>query len=182
MRTLSDQHKLELSIIENVQRRDLTAIEVAVAYGKLRDQFNLTLEQIGERVGGKSASAISNTLRLLRLPHEVKSALADGTLTEGQARPLIGKPDAEATALLRQITKDHLSARQVEQLAANSADKPRASRASGFAAREAHPASAQLSTALGMPVRIAEKRGGNGTLSIDFANPQQLEDLIRRLQ
>src|SRR5690606_22512626 len=66
VRTLTDQHRLELSLIENLQRRDLNVIETATAYLKLRDQFNLTLAQIGYNVGGKSVSAISNTLRLLR--------------------------------------------------------------------------------------------------------------------
>lgn len=66
VRTLSAQHRLELSLIENLQRRDLNPIETATAYAKLRDQFNMTLEQIGERVGGKSVSGVSNTLRLLK--------------------------------------------------------------------------------------------------------------------
>ena len=93
VRTLTDQHKLELSLIENLQRRDLNVLETATAYLKLRDQFNLTLDQIGQRVGGKSVSTISNTLRLLRLPELVRAALAEGRLREGQARPLInGNP------------------------------------------------------------------------------------------
>jgi ParB family chromosome partitioning protein len=74
VRTLSNQHKLELSLIENLQRRDLNPLETATAYLKLRDQFNLTLDQIGHRVGGKSVAAISNTLRLLRLPESVRDA------------------------------------------------------------------------------------------------------------
>ena len=95
VRTLSNQHKLELSLIENLQRRDLNVLETATAYLKLRDQFNLTLDQIGQRVGGKSVSTISNTLRLLRLPESVRSALADGRLREGQARPLINLETGE---------------------------------------------------------------------------------------
>lgn len=118
IRTLTAQHKLELSIIENVQRRDLTAIETATAYAKLRDQFNLTPEQIGERVGGKSASAVRNTLRLLKLPHSAKSAIADGQLTEGQVRPLIGVDEAIVDSLIPQIIKERWSARQVEQAVA----------------------------------------------------------------
>ena len=75
VRTLTAQHKLELALIENLQRRDLNSLETATAYAKLRDQFNMTLEQIGQTVGGKSISSISNTLRLLRLPKEVQSKL-----------------------------------------------------------------------------------------------------------
>ena len=115
VRTLSAQHKLELSLIENIQRRDLNPLETATAYLKLRDQFNLTLEQIGVRVGGKSVSAISNTLRLLRLPDVVKTAMIEGKLTEGQARPLIGVDEKIVNKVIEQIIREDWSARKVEQ-------------------------------------------------------------------
>lgn len=115
VRTLSNQHKLELSLIENLQRRDLNVLETATAYLKLRDQFNLTLEEIGTRVGGKSISAISNTLRLLRLPDSVRQALLEGKLTEGQARPLIGTDPKVIEGILPQILKEEWSARRIEQ-------------------------------------------------------------------
>ncbi len=115
VRTLTDQHRLELSLIENLQRRDLNILETATAYLKLRDQFNLTLEQIGKSVGGKSISTISNTLRLLRLPAPVKEALADGRLSEGQARPLVNVDEAIIAEVLPQILREDWSARRVEQ-------------------------------------------------------------------
>lgn len=115
VRTLSDQHKLELSLIENLQRRDLNVLETATAYLKLRDQFNLTLDQIGQRVGGKSISAISNTLRLLRLPESVRQALAEGRLREGQARPLVNLDPDLIEEILPLILKDEWSARRIEQ-------------------------------------------------------------------
>lgn len=115
VRTLTNQHKLELSLIENLQRRDLNALETATAYLKLRDQFNLTLDQIGERVGGKSPSAISNTLRLLRLPKSVQEAIADGRLREGQARPLVNLDAETIDAILPRILKEEWSARAIEQ-------------------------------------------------------------------
>src|SRR5690606_6419519 len=115
VRTLTDQHKLELSLIENLQRRDLNVLETATAYLKLRDQFNLTLDQIGQRVGGKSVSAISNTLRLLRLPDSVRQALADGRLREGQARPLINLEPEIIDEILPVILKEEWSARKIEQ-------------------------------------------------------------------
>ena len=111
VRTLSDQHRLELSLIENIQRKDLNILETATAYLKLRDQFNLTLEQIGVRVGGKSTSAVSNTLRLLRLPQQVRQALADGHIREGQARPLLGLDEQLATELLGKMIAEEWSAR-----------------------------------------------------------------------
>jgi ParB family chromosome partitioning protein len=115
VRTLSNQHKLELSLIENLQRRDLNPLETATAYLKLRDQFNLTLDEIGQRVGGKSVSAISNTLRLLRLPESVREALLDGRLREGQARPLINLDPEVIEEILPRILKEEWSARKIEQ-------------------------------------------------------------------
>lgn len=115
VRTLSNQHRLELSLIENLQRRDLNALETATAYLKLRDQFNLTLDEIGQRVGGKSVSAISNTLRLLRLPAVVRTALLEGKLTEGQARPLVGIDEKVVTELLPRLIGEEWSARKIEQ-------------------------------------------------------------------
>lgn len=115
VRTLSNQHKLELSLIENLQRRDLNVLETATAYLKLRDQFNLTLEEIGVRVGGRSVSTISNTLRLLRLPEEVRIALAAGTLREGQARPLVNLDVDIIERILPTILKEEWSARKIEQ-------------------------------------------------------------------
>jgi ParB family chromosome partitioning protein len=119
VRTLSGQHKLELSLIENLQRRDLNVLETATAYLKLRDQFNLTLDQIGQRVGGKSVAAISNTLRLLRLPGSVREALAQGKLREGQARPLINLDEVVIEAILPTILKEEWSARAIEQYVTN---------------------------------------------------------------
>lgn len=117
VRTLSDQHKLELSLIENLQRQDLNVLETATAYLKLRDQFNLSLEEIGRRVGGKSSSAVSNTLRLLRLPQTVRTALAEGKLREGQARPLVKLDQEVVEEILPKIISEEWSARKIEQFA-----------------------------------------------------------------
>lgn len=125
VRTLSNQHKLELSLIENLQRRDLNVLETATAYLKLRDQFNLTLDEIGQRVGGKSVSAISNTLRLLRLPESVRTALLEGKLREGQARPLVNLAPEVIEEILPQILKEEWSARKIEQLIVQLKKSPR---------------------------------------------------------
>ena len=114
IRTLSAQNQLEISLIENIQRRDLNSIETATAYAKLRDQFNLTNEQIAARVH-KSASAVNNTMRLLKLPSQVVALIANGTLREGQVRPLIGLDEAAITAILPRIIEQEWSARKVEQ-------------------------------------------------------------------
>lgn len=115
VRTLTNQHRLEISLIENLQRADLNPIETATAYIKLRDQFNLTLDQMGERLGGRSQSAISNTMRLLRLPDFVRKEIVEGRLSEGQARPLIGLEPELIQSVLPRIQKESWSARAVEQ-------------------------------------------------------------------
>ena len=114
VRTLDAQKRLELSLIENVQREDLNAIETATAYAKLRDQFNLSNEQISKRVG-KSQSAIINTMRLLSLPDNVKQAMIEHHLAEGQMRPLITATPEQIDAVLPKIITENWSARKVEQ-------------------------------------------------------------------
>lgn len=115
VRTLTDQHKLEISLIENLQRKDLNVMETATAYLKLRDQFNMTLEDIRKRVGSNSISTVSNKLRLLNLPPFVRNLLASGDLSEGQARPLIGVDDKTLQLVVPKILKDGWSSRRIEQ-------------------------------------------------------------------
>jgi len=115
VRTLSDQHKLEISLIENLQRADLNPLETATAYVKLRDQFNLTLDQVGDRLGGKSKSAISNTMRLLRLPDFVRQEILAGKLGEGQARTLVGLDSELLKEIVPRIIKESWSVHAVEQ-------------------------------------------------------------------
>src|SRR5690606_6321874 len=112
IRSMSDQAQLEVSLIENIQRRDLNSIETATAYVKLRDQFNLSNEQIANRVH-KSPSSVANTLRLLKLPGEVVSLIADGSLNEGQARPLIGQDKDLIAEIVPRIITEAWSARKV---------------------------------------------------------------------
>ncbi len=116
VRTLSAQHRLEVSLIENLQRRDLNALETATAYLKLRDQFNLKLDEIGARVGGKSIAAISNAIRLLHLPENAKKALIQKEITEGHGRQILALTDEKAqNDLLQHIVRDGWSVRRAEQ-------------------------------------------------------------------
>ena len=181
IRTLSDQHKLELALIENLQRRDLNALETATAYAKLRDQFNLTLEEIGIHVGGKSVSAISNTLRLLKLPKKVQKIVAEGGLTEGQARPLIGLDDSILDNLLPKIVRDNLSARAVEQLVASY--RQPSPRPTTQAAKESayKSVSLQLTKRFGTAVRVTSTKKGAGQVIIPFKNADELEKLKKKL-
>ncbi len=183
VRTLTDQHRLELSLIENIQRRDLNVLETATAYLKLRDQFNLTLEEIGARVGGKSVSAISNTLRLLRLPENVRHALHEGTIREGQARPLIGLDQAEVDAVLPRIIKEEWSARKIEQyivdLKKAAADKTKTTddeptvRYKGM--------TEHIGQSLAANVQIRSNTKGAGQIVIRFKNEDDLDRIAKLL-
>lgn len=115
VRTLSDQHHLEISLIENLQRQDLNVIEVATAYLKLHDQFNMTLDEIATRVSVGSSSTVSNKLRLLKLPKFVIDSIVKGDLSEGQTRPLVGLDEEIVKKVVPRIIKESWSARRVEQ-------------------------------------------------------------------
>lgn len=179
VRTLSNQHKLELSLIENIQRRDLNPLETATAYAKLRDQFNLTLEEIGVRVGGKSVSAVSNTLRLLKLDEDVKKAVAEGNLSEGQARPLIGADSELIKSILPQIIAEGWSARKIEQFMTTA--KPEGK---GDKPKPAQPAIRQLETLskrFATKVTVQETKKGAGRIIIEFKSADELAALETKL-
>lgn len=181
VRTLSDQHKLELSLIENLQRSDLSAIETATAYLKLRDQFNLSLEEIGHRVGGKSVAAVSNTMRLLRLPASARQAILDGKLTEGQARPLISFEEDVIEAILPRIIEEGWSARAIEQYAA------RLKRAKGNITKadtssQYGTQTARLTKRFATTVRVQTGAKGAGRIIIPFKNASEFARINKLLE
>lgn len=115
VRTLSNQHKLEIALIENLQRQDLNSLETATAYLKLNSQFNLTHEEIAARAG-KGVSTITNTIRLLQLPEAAKQAIIAGKISEGHARQILALDSPEVQAeLLNMIIKEGWSVRKAEQ-------------------------------------------------------------------
>lgn len=176
VRSLTNQHKLELSLIENLQRRDLNAIETATAYMKLRDQFNLTLEEIGKRVGNKSLSTVSNTMRLLKLPKIVQSAIADGKISEGQARPLVGQDETFIKEILPRIIAEEWSARKVEQYMVNMKDAPKT--ASTRQTESRHESQiVSLKHRLNTDVDIRVNSKGAGQIVIKFKNESELNRL-----
>lgn len=182
VRSLSDQRKLELSLIENIQRRDLNVLETATAYLKLRDQFNLSLEQIGERVGGKSPSAISNTLRLLRLPDSVRQLLQEGRISEGQARPLIGIDPEVIESVLPQILRDEWSARKIEQFVV---DMKKANKVSAKPIKDTarhRDTGDVLAKRLDAKVQIHSNTKGSGQIVIRFKNDSDFERITNLLQ
>lgn len=133
IRTLDSQNRLELSIIENAQREDLNAIELATAYAKLKTQFNLSASEIAVKVG-KSESSIMNTMRLLTLPDEAKKVMVKEKLSEGVMRPLISRDEAVVKKLLPKIVEEGWTARKVERYFAEhkKASSAKAIKKSGF--------------------------------------------------
>lgn len=122
VRTLDSQNRLELSIIENAQREDLNAIELATAYAKLKNQFNLTTEDIAAKVG-KSEASIQGTMRLLNLPEDVKKIMVKEKLSEGVMRPLVARDETTIKKVLPKIIKEGWTARKVERYFAETKKK-----------------------------------------------------------
>ncbi len=173
--TLNDGEALEVALIENLQREDLTAIEEARGYKRLHDEFTHTQERVAEVVG-KSRAHVANMLRLLTLPRAVQDLLESGQLTAGQVRPLIGQSDAEAIAKL--IIKRGLSSRQAERLAKGFGRKRRLS----VVPKDTDTAALEqsLEQATGYKVGITFD-GKGGTVTVNYGSLEQLDDIVRRL-
>jgi ParB family chromosome partitioning protein len=182
VRELSDQEVLEVALIENVQRTDLNAIEEATGYNDLTERFGYTQEQLADVIG-KSRSHIANTLRLLKLPAAVRALLADGSLTAGHARALVGREDAEALA--QRIVAQDLNVRAVEALVQSQA---KGGDGAGGAGRRGTDKDADtrafekdLADVLGLKVEIKPGPGESGTLTIRYGNFDQLDYIRTRL-
>lgn len=178
VRDASEQQKLELALIENIQRQDLNALEEAIAYKALVDEFNLTQEDVGKRVG-KSRSNVANILRLLELPEEMLHALRDGKITKSHARTLLAESDEmKREALFEAMLHGGVTVREAE---ARVTSAPRKS--SSKVSRKdpnllAHEK--RLREILGTKVEIKES-GGKGNISIAFYSREELIDLLDRL-
>lgn len=184
VRTLSGQHKLEISLIENLQRKDLNDMETATAYLKLRDQFNLTLEQIGKRVGNRSVGAVSNKLRLLKLPTFVQDMLVEGSITEGQARPLIGLEEDITRKVIPRIIKEEWSARKVEQFIVDlkkNRTVPEMSQERQIKEQSYSKQLKLIQNHLKTDVSILTNSKGAGRITIKFKNEKEFERLQKLL-
>ncbi len=182
LRSAKPSQMLELALIENLQRENLNPIEVARAYQRLIDEFGFTQESIAGAVG-KSRSAVANALRLLRLPAEVQKLLAEGQLTEGHARALIGLPAERALALARLVVVKGLSVREVEELA-RQATAP--TRTPGPRKREkqpdvfTHALEEALRQRLGTKVTLHRGAHG-GRIVIHFYSDEELQAIVQAI-
>lgn len=182
IRTVEDEAVMEMALIENIQREDLNAIEIALSFSKLIEQYKLTQEQLGERVG-KKRTTISNYLRLLRLPAEVQIGLRDKIIDMGHARALLSIENATVQLeLYKLIVAEGLSVRKVEELARSMTQAP-AQSAKKIAKRTAHNKEYtllrnHLSGFFGTKVQLTCNENGKGEISIPFKNEEELERLI----
>ncbi len=171
------QQLLELALVENIQRADLNPLEEASAYRQLVEDFDLTQEQVADRVG-KSRVAVTNTLRLLRLPAEVKQALADGTIREGHARALLGLEKAEAqVAALKTVVGKDLSVRQTEELVRRLQALPPPEKPPKLRSPEVQALEEDFRETLGTKVNLYQNRKGRGRLVIHFYSEEELQTI-----
>lgn len=179
VRDVGDKEALELAIIENVQRADLNPLEEAQGYGQLIEQFDYTQQDLAQVIG-KSRSHVANTLRLLKLPEDVRGMVASGTLTAGHARTLITADDP--AHLARQIVSGGLSVREAEALSQQRDVAGKRKPAEPVASRDADTVALErrLSDALGLSVSLAHSERG-GKLEIRYKTLEQLDGICARL-
>lgn len=180
VRQASELEQLELALIENVQRTDLNPLESAEAYRQLDEEFGLSHEEIATRVG-KSRVSVTNTLRLLKLPGDVRQALADDQISEGHARALLALPTSEAQSnALNTVLKNELNVRQVEELVRRLSGQKPAPVVRPTPPPEVTALEERLRQSLGTRVELNPRRKG-GTLVLHYYSEEELEALVGRL-
>ena len=174
IRTAKDEQVMEWALVENIQREDLDAIEIALAYQRLMDDYNLTQERMAERVGKKRAT-VANYLRLLKVPAEIQVGIKEKKIDMGHARAILATPSAERQlALYQRILREGLSVRRVEVLAQQDktdSKKPKDKSENPYGILEK-----ELSIALGTKVKVA-----NGKVVISYANEEELTRIAEKL-
>lgn len=182
IRSANEAELTEMALIENIQREDLNAIEIALTFKKLIDQYQLTQERLSERIGKKRAT-IANFLRLLRLPAEVQLGLRDKRVDMGHARALLSIDNPKRQlSLYNRIIKEGLSVRKVEEIAKawreERNDAPRESSSSRSRSKEFDILREHLSSRFGTPVQFACDNSGKGKITFTFKNEDELARLI----
>ncbi len=174
IKKFADQQKLEVALIENIQRENLNPLEEAFAYQRLMEEFSLTQQDVADKVG-KSRPAVANTVRLLALPEEVKAALADKRINMGQARALLGLEDsAKQLDMLSSMLGQRITVRELERTVGKQNPK-KSHRDPNLNYLED-----QLRTALGTKVTLT-KKGERGTIVIDYYSEEELSNIIKKI-
>lgn len=181
VREVDDENLHAMALVENIQRQDLNAIEIALGMQRLIDECRLTQDALSEKVG-KKRSSVSNYLRLLKLPDQVQLALKEGVISMGHAKAIAGAPEAEQLRILKRCVKKSLSVRQTEELVralAARADKP------APAEEEEYPESylrlvEQLERVFSQDIAIKRAKNGGGRIVINFEDDDQIEQFIER--
>jgi ParB family chromosome partitioning protein len=180
VRSVPDKAALAMALIENIQRENLNPLEEAVGIQRLIDEFDMTHQAAADAVG-RSRSAASNLLRLLKLAAPVQAMLMDNRLDMGHARALLALDGAQQIAAANKICQDNLSVRETEKLI-NAWQHPVAPKPARVISRDVLSLQESLSERIGTNVTIREKSKGTGQLVIDYVNHEQLESLITYLQ
>jgi ParB family chromosome partitioning protein len=182
---INDAEALEVALVENIQRQDLTPLEEAEGYKRLMDEFSHTQDVLARGVG-KSRSHVANMLRLLNLPDQIKEMIDDGRLSAGHGRALLGAEDA--AALAQEVIRRGLNVRQTESLAAKAKAGPGTGQGGRKSIRPTQPKDADtlaverdLSMRLGLKVTISLK-GEAGDIAVHFDTLEQLDDVLDRLK
>jgi ParB family chromosome partitioning protein len=179
VKEVTPQASLEMALVENIQRRDLNPLEEAHAFRQLIDEHGLTQEQLAQRIG-KSRVAVTNTLRLLHLPEEVRQALANATISEGHARAiLMANGDPRRLRLLERVLEEHLSVRDTEARA-REMNTSRVTTAESPADPDVERLEDAFRQALGTRVRLLRGRNG-GRLVIHFFSEEELQGLYEAI-
>jgi ParB family chromosome partitioning protein len=185
IRLANDQEMLEMALIENIQRKDLNAIEIAVSYQRLLNECNLKQEELGDRVG-KERSTVNNYLRLLKLPEQIQAALRDEKISMGHARAIINIEDLEQQMqIFKQMVQDNLSVRKVEELVrekSNGKSKPQSTANSQAFIEEYETYQHTLGQRYKSPVQFRVKSNGKGEIVISFTGKDELQRLIELLE
>lgn len=179
IREVDDENLHAMALVENIQRQDLNAIEIALGMQRLIDECRLTQDALSEKVG-KKRSTISNYMRLLKLPAEIQLALKEGLISMGHAKAIAGVDEAKQIKMLKKCIKKELSVRQCEELARQMQEEPKK-----VVEEEDYPESysrlvEQLEKFFSQDIAIKRAKNGGGKIVIDFASDKDIENFIER--
>ena len=175
VRLANDQEMLEMALVENIQRRDLDAMEVALSYARLMEECDMTQQQVSDRVG-KERSTVANYIGLLKLSPLVQAGLRDREISMGHARALVGvAEDSTRDQLYHQCVRGGWSVRQLES-AVRGLSSPKAAPA----AASPHPAAAMLAQKTGLTAKVVQKANGSGTITLTYKSDAELQAVLKK--